>query len=182
LAPSFTLTFSYFLNGYYHSEGVNFDVNNQSQVANVKITPASQSVTAGQPTTVQLSTTDSDNDPVQTDLIVDVVSTNGYDLTSQVNPNIFSTLFDPRPIMTSSASSLSPIGSGGGRCGGGGGDLPGFANAIGTTLDWQPELITSASGQASVTFTPPSGSWTISAYAMSANTQVGYSSTSIDAN
>lgn len=181
LAPSFTLTFNYFLNGVYHSEGVLFNVSESSQAANVNIAPSSQTVSTNSPTTIQLNTTDSNGDPLATKMIVDVVSSNAYGLSSSVSPDIYSVLYASRPIMTNSSSSLSPVGSGGGRCGGGGGDLPSFANATGTTLEWLPELSTNSSGQASFTITPPSGSWTINVYAMSGNSQVGEAQTTITA-
>jgi len=181
LAPSFTLTFNYFLNGVYHSEGVSFDVDESSQSVNVGLTPAAQNVAANQPTSVQVATTDNSGNPLATTMVAEVVSSNAYGLSSQTAPDIFEALYNPRPMMTSSSSSLSPIGSGGSRCGGGGGDLPSFANALATTLYWQPELITDSSGNATINFTPPSGSWTINVYAMSGNTQVGHKSITINA-
>jgi hypothetical protein len=182
LAPSFTLTFNYFMNGVYHSEGASFTVDESSHAVNVKLTPSGATVNAGQPVTLTVNTNDNGGNPLPTNMIVDVVSSNAYDLSSQVTPSIFSTLFDPRPIMTSSSSSLSPIGTGGGgRCGGGGPISSGFANAVGTTLYWQPALATNVSGQATVTFTPPSGSWTVNVYAMSDGSAVGSQSTTITA-
>lgn len=178
MAPSFTLTFNYFLNGVYHSEGVSFNVSESTMAASVNISQPTQPIAANAPATFTINTTDNNGNPLLTNLIIDVVSSNAYDLSSKVNPNIFNVLFDPRPIMTSSSSSLSPIGSGGSRCGGGGGNIPSFADANGTVLYWQPELSTNANGQASFTINPPAGDWTISVYAMSGSTQVGSSQTS----
>jgi uncharacterized protein YfaS (alpha-2-macroglobulin family) len=181
LAPSFTLTFSYFLNGVYHSEGVAFTVSDPAQQASVALTPTAQTVPANKPTTVTVAIQDKQANPLSAHVIVDVVSSNAYDLTSPVAPNIFETLFNARPIMTTSSSSLSPVGSGGGRCGGGGANLPSDASALGTTLLWQPDVATNSSGQATVTFTPPAGDWTVSAYAVTNNTQVGSAITHITA-
>jgi hypothetical protein len=182
LAPSFVLTFSYFLNGVYYSEGVTFNVSASAQQANVKLSPASQKVTANKAVNIPVQVTDSSGNNLSANLIVDAVSTSSYNLSSAVAPNIFNTLFDARPIMTSSSSSLTPIGSGGGRCGGGGGDLPSYTNPNGTALLWQPELTTNATGAASISITPPAGQWTITVYAMSNGTQVGSASTAITAN
>jgi uncharacterized protein YfaS (alpha-2-macroglobulin family) len=116
-------------------------------------------------------------------MIVDVVNEGAFNLYSQVEPDMFTSLYPILPIMTSSSSSLSSIGSGGGgRCGGGGGGPGGFTNPIGTTLLWQPELTTNSSGDASVSFTPPKGTWRVSVYSMDSNTTVGSASTTITAN
>ena len=172
LVPSFTLTFNYFLNGVYHSEGIPFNVTDSSNQAQLSINVPS-TVPTGKQAIVSIASTDSSNNVLPTNLIVDIVSSNSYNLISQVNPDIYGALYQPRPIMTSSSSSLSPIGSGGGRCGGGGNPLPSFTNAVGTTLYWNPLLTTNNQGQATFNITPPTkGSWTISVYAMNGNTQV----------
>lgn len=180
LAPSFYLTISYFNDGTYYSEGVNFNVNNNNQQSKLSVN-ASSSVTANQPITVNIVSTDNSGNPLPTNLIVDVVNSSTYNFNKNVNPDLYSTFYDPRPIMTSSSSSLSPIGSGGGRCGGGGGDLPSFANADGTVLYWNPELVTNTSGQASFSFTPSPGNWTISVYAMSDSSSVANQTVSLSA-
>lgn len=179
LAPSFTLTFSYFQNGMYHSEGVGFTVSVENQ-ANVSI-QGPNSVTAGTNTTLQLAATDSSGSSLPVTYLVDVVSAKTYGLSKQVTPDIFSSFYAARPIMTSSSSSLSPVGSGGGRCGGGAPDLPSFANAVGTTLDWRPE-VQASNGTANVSLTPPKGSWTVTVYAVSDNTMVGSQTTTFTAN
>lgn len=181
MAPSFTLTFNYFLNGMYHSEGAAFNVDESSQAVSINLTPASKTVIANQPTSIQVNTSDSNGNSLPTMMIAEVVSSNAYDLTSNTAPNMLETLFSPRPLMTNSASSLSPIGSGGGRCGGGGGSIPSFTNALSTTLYWDPRLGTDGNGNATITFSPPVGSWTVSVYAITDNTQVGYKSVTIKA-
>lgn len=181
LAPSFTLTFNYFYDGSYHSEGVTFNVANLANRASVTLNPVASSVSANQPTSLNINVSNSSGTGIASNLIAEVVSSNVYDLTSAVTPNIYRVLYNPRPIMTSSASSLSIIGSGGGRCGGGGGDLPSFANALGTTLYWQPDLTTNSSGQTTIIFTPPAGNWTVNVYAISGNGIVGSATTTISA-
>jgi hypothetical protein len=182
LAPSFTLTFNYFENGVYHSEGVQYEVSNPAKQASLTITPSGTTVTANTPTTIQISAKDSSGNPLQTNMIVDVVNEGAYNLYSQVEPDMFTSLYPVLPLMTSSSSSLSSIGSGGGgRCGGGGGFGGGFTNPIGTTLLWQPAITTNSSGDASVSFTPPKGTWRVSVYSMDSNTTVGSASTTITA-
>jgi hypothetical protein len=183
LAPSFTLTFNYFEKGVYHSEGLQFEVSNPAKQASLMLTPSSGgTVTANTPTTVQISAKDSSGNPLQTYTIVDVVNEGAFNLYNQVEPDMFTSLYPLLPIMTSSSSSLSSIGSGGGgRCGGGGGNPDGFTNPIGTTLLWQPELATNSSGDASVSFTPPKGTWRVSVYSMDSNSVVGSASTTITA-
>jgi uncharacterized protein YfaS (alpha-2-macroglobulin family) len=182
LAPSFTLTINYFEDGIYHSEGVQYVVSNPAKQANITLTPSAQTVAANTATSVAINAKDSSNNPLQTGLIVDVVNEGAYNLFNQVEPDMFTSLYPLLPIMTSSSSSLSSIGSGGGgRCGGGGGSFLGFTNPIGTTLLWQPKLMTDSSGNASVSFTPPKGTWRVSVYSMDSNTVVGSASTTITA-
>jgi len=184
LAPSFTLTFNYFENGVYHSEGVQFTVSNSAKQASLKLTPSSgQTVTANSSTSVQVSAKGSSGNPLTTNLIATVVSNNAYNLYNQPVPDMFTSLYPTLPIMTSSSSSLASIGSGGGgRCGGGGGGLNGFTNPLGTTLLWQPVVATNSSGVATITFTLPKGKWRVSVYSMDSNTVVGSASTTITAN
>jgi uncharacterized protein YfaS (alpha-2-macroglobulin family) len=100
MAPSFTLTFSYFLNGVYHSEGTPFTVDETGQQANINIQTAS-SVQANASTAINISTKDSANQPISTHAIVDIVSANSYDLANQMAPSIFAAFYQGRPIMTS---------------------------------------------------------------------------------
>jgi len=181
LAPSFTLTFNYFRDGVYHSEGVQFNVGESPNLASVKLTAGS--VHAGQASNLQINVKDANGQPLATQLIVSAVSSNGYALNSTVNRPIFDSFYVPRVIMTSSSSSLTAIGSGGGKCGGGGGDSPAFTDAVGTVGLWQPGVTTDGSGNASVSFTPPSsGSWKVNVYEVSGNTIVGSASTTVTAN
>ncbi|HVX24288.1 MAG TPA: Ig-like domain-containing protein [Candidatus Saccharimonadales bacterium] len=181
LAPSFTLTFGYFVNGVYHSEGTQFNVSEASHKANVALTAPHQAVKANKSVNVAVNVSDSNGHALPASLIVDAVSSNAYNYTNRVTPPIFATLFTPQPIMTSSSSSLTTIGGGGGKCGGGGWDTSGFSSALSTTLSWQPKVSTNSSGTAVIKLTPPKGSWTVTVYAMSDNTVVGSSSTTITA-
>ena len=179
-APSFTLTFNYFLNGAYHSEGIYFTVNDAAQDGSVTITPSSQTIAANQPVAFNLQSLDASGNAIPSTMLVSIVSADSYNLSSSVTPSLFSVLYNPRQLMTNSTSSLSPIGSGGGRCGGGGADLPAFANPVGTSLYWQPNVETN-NGTASITVSPPAGKWIMTVYAMSDSTVVGTQTTSFTA-
>ena len=181
LAPSFTLTINYFYGGKYHSEGVTFNVSDPAKESKISLVNPAAGFSANKPASVGIKVNNNAGNPLQADVIAEVVSSNAYDLTSSVVPDIFSVLYNPRPIMTSSSSSLSPVGSGGGRCGGGGGDLPSFANALGTTLYWQPNLTTDNSGQTTINFTPPAGSWTLNVYVLSGDSIAGHQSETFSA-
>ena len=181
LAPSFTLTFGYFQNGTYHSEGTSFNVSEPAQKATITLSGINQTVVANQPVSLNINAKDYQGNPLPTDVIVDVVDTNAFDLFNPAVPSMYDSLYSPRVLMTSSSSSLTNIGSGGGRCGGGFGSLSNFANALGTTLYWQPDLTTDANGNATVSFSPPKGKWTVNVYTMNANSIVGSASTTFTA-
>lgn len=183
LAPSFTLTINYFRDGIYHSEGVQFSVSNPAKQAALQLSTSGQTVSANTSTSVQVNAKDASGNPLQTNLIVSVVSASAYNLYSQVIPDMFTSLYPTLPIMTNSSSSLTNIATGGGgKCGGGGGAPNSFTNPVGTTLLWQPETSTDASGNATITFTPPKGSWRVNVYSMDDNTVVGSATTTITAN
>lgn len=171
LAPSFTLTFNYFLNGVYHSEGVLFNVSQPAKKTSIKIAVPSTLV-ANKQSALKLTTTSADGSPIASSAIVSIVSANAYDLTSLIHPSAFDALYSPRPIMTSSSSSLSAIGSGGGRCGTGGYSPPSFANALATTALWKPNVQTNTQGVADVDFAVPAGDWVVNVFTVNTNTEV----------
>lgn len=181
LAPSFTLTFNYFIDGVYHSEGVLFNVGHPAQKAAIKIA-APANIPAGKTSTLNLTTVNRDGAPLPTSMLVSIVSSNAYGMTSLVHPAALNALYSPRPIMTSSSSSLSAIGSGGGRCGTGGYSPPSSANAVGTTALWQPNIRTDNQGVAKVNFAIPSGDWTVNVLAIGANNEVDNESVNIHVN
>ncbi len=176
LAPSFNLIFSYFEDGEYHTEGVDFTVKPSSKQANLAIvTPATMQ--ANQTITATATLHGVDGAPLSAPVVFGVVSANVYDLNNQVVPNIFDYLYSPREITTNASSSLIGIGSGGGKCGGGGLDQSALLNPLGTTADWQPGLATDSSGNLSTSFSLPKGSWRIYAYTMSIAGAVASTST-----
>ncbi len=184
LAPSFTLTFNYFENQIFHSEGAYFTVSSPAKQAQLSFsTSPNQSVPANSQTSLTLTAKDSNGKPLLTNLIAEVISANSYNLTTLVNPSMYLSLYHPLPIMTNSTSSLTSIGSGGGgRCGGGGFFLSNYMNPVGSTLLFTPDLTTDSNGQAVITFTPPKGSWIINVFSMTSDTIVGSASTTVVAN
>ncbi len=183
LAPSFTLTFNYFENQIFHSEGTLFNVATPTKQAYLSFNMSNNhTVSANSPVNLVLTAKNSTLSPLSTNLLVDIVSSNTYNLTDQVNPSMYLSLYHSLPIMTNSSSSLTAIGSGGGgRCGGGGGIFSTYFNPIGSTLLFE-NISTDANGSASITFTPPQGSWRVNVYSMSSDTIVGSDSLVINAN
>lgn len=180
--PSFTLVFSYFSDGSYHTDGVMFDVNTSNKRGSIQISPTVQSITAGSNTSIQLSTKDSKGNPLPTNLVVGVVDAGMYRLYDQVVPDIYSILYAAREITTNSSSSLTGMGSGGGKCGGGGNDQPNFATPVGDILYWQSALKTDASGNATINVNLPKGSWRVYAYSATDDMIVGSSYTTLKTN
>ena len=74
LAPGFTLTFSYFRDGAYFTEGLPIRVNNSDRLLELTIVPDQASYTAGQTAHVTVTVTDGTGAPVAATLLVD-----GYD-------------------------------------------------------------------------------------------------------
>jgi uncharacterized protein YfaS (alpha-2-macroglobulin family) len=165
----------------YHSEGIGFTVNDATQNGSVTVTPPSQTIAANQPATFKLQSLDAGGNAISSTMLVSIVSADTYNLSSSVTPSLFSVLYNPRQLMTSSTSSLSPIGSGGARCGGGGAYLPAFANPVGISLYWQSNVQATSNGAASITVSPPAGKWVMTVYAMSGSTVVGTQTTSFTA-
>lgn len=179
LAPSFTLTFGYFENGVYHSEGVQFNVDMSSKQASLQLTPSAQTLSAGANETVQITTKSANGSALTSNVIMGVVDANAYKLYDQVLPDMLNFMYMPRVLTTSSSSSLTGIGSGGGKCGGGWAQQPDFTNAVGSVLLWKPNLTTNGSGTASISFKPPKGTWRVYAYSMSGNSEVASAVTTI---
>lgn len=172
LAPSFSLVFSYFLNGTNNTEGVTFNVRPSSKQATLSLT-STNTWQAGQPNNVTVRVHDATGNPLNTQVILGAVSANVYDLNNAAAPDIFAYLYSPRDITTNASSSLTGIGSGGGRCGGGGFDQPALLNPLGTTASWQPALVTDDTGGASASIALPKGTWRLYAYSMGQQGDVG---------
>ena len=183
LAPSFTLTFNYFENQIFHSEGTFFNVANTSKQAYLSFNMSNNhTVSANTPVSLTIKAENSTLSPLSTNLLIDVVSANTYNLTDQVNPSMYLALYHSLPIMTNSSSSLTAIGSGGGgRCGGGAGLFASYSNPIGSTLLFE-NISTNSNGTADISFTPPKGSWRVNVYSMSSDTIVGSGNIIVNAN
>ncbi len=173
LAPSFSLVFSYFHDGSPYTEGVTYDVPPVSQQATLSLTSDASSYAANSTANITLAAKDSDGNPLATDVVLGVVDADVYNLNNEATPDMFNFLFGPREITTNSSSSLTGIGSGGGKCGGGGSDQPDLLNPLGTTLLWKPLLSTNASGMLNASVKLPKGTWRVYAYSMSGDSVVG---------
>ena len=150
LAPGFTMTFSYFQNGAYLTEGLPVLVNNSSQLLNVAVTPDMPAYAAGQTAHLTITVTDSSGKPVAATLLVD-----GYDaaMSSYKLDDMFSigqAFFTPAPRGTNASSSLVGIGNFGGRCGGGFNQGQPATTNPGLPAVWLTGVTTDASGHASV--------------------------------
>jgi len=181
MAPSFNLVFSYFVNGRYHTEGTKFVVTNPASQLSLNVTPDKSSYTAGQTASVTIKSTNG-GQPVSANAIVVVQSDSEFNLNSSFQPDMLAYFYSAREYSTNSSSSLTGIGAGGGgKCGGGGFDLPGLLNNSGTTLYWNPSVTTNSSGTATVSFPVQSGKWHVSVYAMGSGASVGNTQTVITA-
>lgn len=172
LAPSFSLIFSYFQDGNYHNEGVTFDVAPLDKQASVQLNMPT-TASAGQTVNVGVSVNDSTGQQTPGAVIVGAVSANVFNLNNQVTPDIFAYFYSPRGITTNASSSLVGIGSGGGKCGGGGFDQPALLNPLGTVAAWQPLLVTDANGRVNTQLQLPKGTWRVYAYTMGSDGAVG---------
>lgn len=181
LAPSFSLVFSYFQNGRYYTEGTSLQVLPTSKQGNMVLTmPAT--LQAGQSAGVNVQLRDGSGAALRAPVILGAVSANVFDLSNQVVPDIFDYLYSPREITTNASSSLTGIGSGGGRCGGGGFDQSALLNPLGATAVWQPGLATDASGSVTAKLSLPKGVWRVYAYTMGSNGEVASAYTTVTAN
>lgn len=149
LAPGFTATFSHFRDGVFVSEGLPIAVSARDRLLKVTISPPA-GIAPGQPAQVAITVTDSKGAPVSAGLIV-----SGYEaamvsglLVDQ--PSLAGAFLAPALRSTNASSSMSGIGSWGGRCGGG---LAAAALAPvlpGGSALWAPALVTDAAGRAIV--------------------------------
>ena len=181
LAPSFSLVFSYFQNGKYYTEGTTFDVSPASKQGSLTLTMPS-ALQAGQSIGANIKLRDGNGAALRAPVIFGAVSANVFDLNSQVLPSIFDYLYSPREITTNASSSLTGIGSGGGKCGGGGFDQSALLNPLGSTAAWQPGLTTDSAGNLTTQLTLPKGVWRIYAYSMGSGGEVASASTTVTVN
>jgi uncharacterized protein YfaS (alpha-2-macroglobulin family) len=150
LAPGFTLTFSYFRNGSYFSEGLPISVNNSDRLLKLTVAPDQTSYKAGQTARVRINVTDSTGAPVAATLLVDgyAARMSAYKLVDE--DSIAGAFFSPAARGTNGSSSLVGIGSWGGRCGiGEGGPQPAVTNP-GRLVVWLTDLTTDANGTATI--------------------------------
>ncbi len=150
LAPGFTVTLSYFREGTYFTEGVPIAVNNSDRLLTVAMAADQASYKAGQTAHVTITITDATGAPVAATLLADgyEASMSAYKLVDQ--GSLGGAFLTPAVRGTNGSSSLTGIGSWGGRCGGGeGGPVPAVTNPGHTTL-WLTGLTTDANGKATI--------------------------------
>jgi len=182
LLPSFNLVFSYFSGGQYQQDGVQFNVSAADKLAAVSFNTSNITPKANSSFQLPLSVLDSNDKGVATHVIFSASESSMFDTASPLTSPIFGHLYAPRERTTNSSSSLQGIGTGGGKCGGGGNDLPDYILPAGSVASWQPDLTTDAGGHTNIPLNLPKGRWHLTAYAMNQDNVVGSTSTDITVN
>jgi uncharacterized protein YfaS (alpha-2-macroglobulin family) len=173
LAPGFTLTFSYFRNGSYFTEGLPISVNHSDRLLTLTLAPDRTSYTAGQTAHVTITVTDSTGAPVAAKLLVD-----GYDATMSayklVDKDSIAGAFLSRAARgTNGSSSLAGIGNWGGRCGAGGGGLQPPVTNPGNLVLWLTNVTTGTDGKATIDLPIAQGSVRLVVFAATSTTSLG---------
>lgn len=182
LSPSFTIAISYFKDGKYVSEGTMFNVAVKDKHGTVDIKPASQNLTANTPFNLQITTKDAKGNNQAGSLILGIADENMYRLVDPTANGIFTALYSPRSRTTNASSSLTGLGSGGGRCGGHGGGWLDFVTPSGNAALWRPNIRTDATGISTQNVSLPKGVWRVYVYSMSDDTIVSNSSIILNVN
>lgn len=173
LAPGFTLTFSYFRNGSFFTEGLPIRINNSDRLLTVTLDPDRTSYTSGQVAHVTIAVTDSSGAPVTATLLID-----GYDAFMSANKlvdeeSIAGAFFSPAARGTNGSSSLTGAGNWGGRCGGAyGGPQPAVTNP-GHLAVWLTAVTTDANGTATIDVPIAEGSVRLVVFAATSTTSLG---------
>ncbi len=146
-SPSVALTFNFFADGKYYSEGVTLNVPAMHKLLNVKIEKDKDSYSPNQTANLTITLTDSKGNPVVGSFSLGLVDEAIYGLRKDATPLIHSSFYYFRRRTTNASSSLTMIGSYnyGGRGGGGGG-----GNNSGSPIDtvfWAPNLTTDPNGK-----------------------------------
>jgi hypothetical protein len=173
LAPGFTLTFSYFRDGSYITEGLPIRVNNSDRLLKVNVVPDRASYAAGETAHLTITITDSAGAPVAATLLVDAFDVNmsAYKLVDE--QSIAGTFFSPAVRGTNGSSSLVGTGNWGGRCGGGeGGPQPPVTNP-GHLAAWLTGVTTDVDGQAFIDVPLAQGSVRFVVFAATTTTLLG---------
>jgi len=171
LAPGVTLTFSYFQNGSYVSEGLPISINNADRQLNLTMTTDQPTYTAGQTAHVTVSVTDSTGTPASVTLWAD-----GYDASMSANKlvdqnSIAGAFLSPALRGTDGSSSLTGIGDWGGRCGAGGNVAEPAVTKPGHAAVWLTVLATN--GKATIDVPITRGSVRLTLFAMTSTTSLG---------
>ena len=146
-SPSVALTFNFFADGKYYSEGISLNVPAMHKLLNVKIEKDKESYSPNSTANLTVTLTDAKGNPVVGNFSLGLVDEAIYGLRKDATPLIHSSFYYFRGRTTNASSSLTMIGSyngGGGRGGGGGGDNNGSPI---DTVFWAPNLTTDPNGK-----------------------------------
>jgi len=171
LAPGITLTFSYFQNGSYVSEGLPISINNADRQLKMTMATDQPTYTAGQTAHVTVTVTDSTGAPASVTLWAD-----GYDASMSANKlvdqnSIAGAFLSPALRGTDGSSSLTGIGDWGGRCGAGGNVAEPAVTKPGHAAVWLTVLATN--GKATIDVPITRGSVRLTLFAMTSTTSLG---------
>lgn len=182
LSPSFALAISYFKDGKYFSEGTSFNVAVPDKRGAVAIKPSSDNLTANTPFNLQITTKDAKGSNLASNIILGIADENMYRLGDSTANSMFHALYSPRSRTTNASSSLTGLGSGGGRCGGHGGGWQDVITPSGNAALWRPNIRTDVAGASTQNVSLPRGVWRVYVYSMSDDTVVGNSSITLNVN
>jgi uncharacterized protein YfaS (alpha-2-macroglobulin family) len=146
-SPSVALTFNFFADGKYYSEGISLNVPAMHKLLTVKIEKDKESYSPNSTANLTVTLTDAKGNPVVGNFSLGLVDEAIYGLRKDATPLIHSSFYYFRGRTTNASSSLTMIGSyngGGGRGGGGGGDNNGSPI---DTVFWAPNLTTDPNGK-----------------------------------
>jgi uncharacterized protein YfaS (alpha-2-macroglobulin family) len=146
-SPSVALTFNFFADGKYYSEGISLNVPAMHKLLTVKIEKDKESYSPNSTANLTVTLTDAKGNPVVGNFSLGLVDEAIYGLRKDATPLIHSSFYYYRGRTTNASSSLTMIGSyngGGGRGGGGGGDNNGSPI---DTVFWAPNLTTDPNGK-----------------------------------
>jgi uncharacterized protein YfaS (alpha-2-macroglobulin family) len=180
LAPGFTLTFSYFRDGLYVTEGLPIRINNSDRLLRLTVAPDQATYAPGQTAHVTITVADGTGAPVAATLLVD-----GYDAIMSANKlvdvdSIAGTFFAPAARGTNGSSSLLGVGSWGGRCGVAFVGPQPAATIPGNVVVWLTDVRTDANGTATIDVPIGQGSVRLAVFAATSTTSFGQAQLDLD--
>lgn len=178
LAPSFNIVFSYFNNQSLFVEGLPFYIADQTRNLNLAVawdkTSYTKNDTAVMTVTTGLATPSA--------VLVDVVDDSIFGLRDVMpSGNMAWFFYGPRIVTTNSSASTLGIGTGGGCGGGSGTDIKYVPNRLGSTVYWNPNLVTDQNGtqKVSIPLANASGKLRVFVTGVTDDTAIGQSSSQL---